>query len=189
MAEQGYRDTDKGMKKALAEWAKLRNMDAKVGWPDNGDSTSDGVLLAQIASWMENGATSTNNVLKKGKVWVLPPRPFLSRAIDNTEEQEMSTLKKCIIQMLDGKIDAKTVMRLMCENRIVNIKKEIKTGEFAPNSDITIHGTAPGKDGKQFIKGKKSTKPLVNTGLLRDNIMYQIFENNAIVEEGGKKPG
>ncbi|MDR0473435.1 MAG: hypothetical protein LBH43_07175 [Treponema sp.] len=188
MAEKGFTDTDKGMKKALEEMKKLGKMWAKVGWPDNGDSNSDGVRLAQIAAINENGATSTNNVLKKGKVWVLPPRPFLSQAIDNNEEQEKITEEKLVKQMFDGKIDAKTVMRLLCENRINNIKNSIKNGNFAPNSEITINGII-GKDGKVFIRGKKSTKPLVNTGMMRDALCYQIFEGNAMVEEGGKKPG
>jgi hypothetical protein len=161
----------------------------KVGWPDNGDSTSDGVLLAQIASWMENGVTSTNNVLKKGKLWELPPRPFMSQTVDNNEEMIVDKSAKLVKQVTDGKIDARTAMRKQAEMMVSLVKYTIRNGDFKENADLTINGTAPGKEGKQFIKGKKSTKPLVNTSMLRDNIMYQILENNAIVEEGGKKPG
>ena len=186
MADKGYTDTDKGMKKALEELKRLGNMWAKVGWPDNGDTDSNGVRLAAIASINEYGATSTNNVLKKGKLWVLPPRPFVSQAIDNNEGQEKITEEKAVKKMLEGKIDAITVMRLLCENRINNIKNSIKNGGFAPNSEITINGII-GKDGKVFIRGKKSTKPLVNTGMMTQALMYQIFEGDALVEEGGKK--
>jgi len=187
MAEKGYTDTDKGMKKALEEMKKLGKMYAKVGFPDNGDE-GDGVRIAQYAYWNENGVTSTNNVLKKGKVWVLPPRPFMSQAVDNNEEQIIQTGARLVKQVADGKIDAKTAMRLNAENMVNLIKQAIKNGQFAPNSEITINGII-GKDGKVFIRGKKSTKPLVNTGLMRDSVMYQIFEGDAKVEEGGKKSG
>jgi len=187
MAEKGYTDTDKGMKKALEEMKKLGKMYAKVGFPDSGDE-GDGVRIAQYAYWNENGVTSTNNVLKKGKVWVLPPRPFMSQAVDNNEGQIVQTGEKLVKQVADGKIDAKTAMRLNAENMVTLIKQAIKNGQFAPNSEITINGII-GKDGKVFIRGKKSTKPLINTGLMRDSVMYQIFEGESKVEEGGKKSG
>jgi hypothetical protein len=175
-------DTDKGMKKILAEMKKLGNMYAKVGFPENGD-TGDGVLIAQYAYWNENGATSTNNVLKKGKVWELPPRPFMSQAVDNNGEQIKNTGEKLVKQVSEGKIDAKTAMRLNAENMVNLIKLSIKNGNFKPNSDITIDGI-PG-----FIRGKKSSKPLIDSGLMRDSVMYQIFEGGTKTEEGGKKPG
>jgi hypothetical protein len=46
-----------------------------------------------------------------------------------------------------------------------------------------------GKDGKWFIRPKKSTKPLINSGTMRDAAMYQILDNGSVVAEGGKKPG
>jgi hypothetical protein len=189
MADQGFTDTDKGMEKALAELAKLGNMYAKVGFPDNDDSNSDGVRIAQYAYWNENGVTSNKNVLKKGKLWVLPPRPFMSQAVDNNEEQIVQTGEKLVKQVTEGKIDARTAMRRNAENMVSLIKMTIKNGDFKENADITINGTAPGKDGKQFIRGKKSSKPLIDSGIMRDSVMYQIFENEAKVEEGGKKTG
>jgi hypothetical protein len=183
----GIVDNDKGMKNILAEMKKLGTMCAKVGFPDTGDE-SDGVRIAQYAYWNENGVTSTNNVLKKGKVWELPPRPFMSQAVDNNEDQIKITGEKLVGQVSQGKIDAKTAMRLNAENMVNLIKGSIKNGKFKPNSDITINGIM-GKDGKPFIRGKKSTKPLVDSGLMRDSVMYQIFEDGTKTEEGGKKPG
>ena len=186
MAKKPYTDTDKGMNKILEEMAKLKNMYAKVGFPDNDDSSGD-VRIAQYAYWNENGVTSTNNVLKKGKVWELPPRPFMSQAVDNNEEQIKQTGEKLVKMVSEGKIDARTAVRRNAENMVNLIKNSIKNGDFKENSDITINGTTPGKDGKQFIRGKRSTKPLIDSGLMRDSVMYQIIEGEAIVEEGGKK--
>ena len=98
------KDTDRGMKKILGEIKRLGNMYAKVGFPDNGDE-SEGVLLAQIAYWNENGATSTNNVLKRG-IWELPPRPFMAQAVDNNTAQIKQTQEKLVKMVADGKIDA-----------------------------------------------------------------------------------
>jgi len=181
-------DIDKGMKKILAEIKKLGGMYAKVGFPDNGDE-NDGVRIAQYAYWNENGATSTNNVLKKGKVWELPPRPFMSQAVDNNIAEINQKGEMLVKMVADGKIDAITANRLNAENLINLIKSSIKNGQWKENSDITIKGTAPGKDGKQFIRGKKSSKPLIGSGLMQDSVMYQLFDGNTKVEEGGKKTG
>jgi hypothetical protein len=181
-------DIDRGMKKIIAEMKKLGGMYAKVGFPDNGDE-SRGVRIAQYAYWNENGVTSTNNVLKKGKVWELPSRPFMSQAVDNNMAQIIETGEKLVKMVADGKIDATTACRRNAENMVNLIKESIKNGQWKENSDITINGTAPGKDGKQFIRGKKSSKPLIDSGMMRDSVMYQLFDGNTKVEEGGKKSG
>jgi hypothetical protein len=183
----GIEDNDKGMKKIREELSKLGKMSAKVGFPDNGDE-SNGVRIAQYAYWNENGATSTHNVLKKGGVWELPSRPFMSEAVDNNEAKIKQTGEMLVKKVADGQMDAITAMRRNAENMLNLIKLSIKNGRFTKNSDITIDGIM-GKDGKWFIRPKKSKKPLVNSGMMRDSVMFQIFDNGAKIEEGGKKPG
>jgi len=188
MAKKGFTDTDKGMKKILEEMKKLGQMHTKVGFPDNGDST-DGVRIAQYAFWNENGVrVKEGKTLKQTGEWAIPPRPFMSQAYDNNQGQIKETGEKLVKQVANGKIDAKTAMRLNAENMINLIKLSIKNGNWEENSEITINGIM-GSDGKYFIRPKKSTKPLVNTGMMRDSVMYQIFEDDTKVEEGGKKPG
>jgi hypothetical protein len=183
----GIIDNDKGMKKIREELGRLGKMTAKVGFPDNGDE-SNGVRIAQIAYWNENGVTSTNNVLKKGKLWELPSRPFMSQAVDNNKAQLEQGATSLTRQVADGKIDAAAAIRQYAEGMLGFIKQAIKNGGFKENSDITINGIM-GKDGKWFIRPKKSTKPLINSGMMRDGVMYQILENGTVIEEGGKKPG
>ena len=165
---------------------KLGKMYAKVGFPDNGDS-ADGVRIAQYAYWNENGVLASKRGVAPTKhgdgIWVTPQRPFMSQAVDNNSEQITQTGKKIVKQVSEGKIDAKTAMRLNAENMVNLIKTSIKTGRFAPNSDITIKGI------KGFIKGKETSKPLINTGMMRNSVMYQIFEGDNRIEQGGKKPG
>jgi hypothetical protein len=49
---------------------------------------------------------------------------------------------------------------------------------WAPNSDITINGSKPDKNGKQFIKGKGSDQPLIDTGELRKSIIYVVKDGD-----------
>jgi hypothetical protein len=183
----GIIDTDMGMKKILEEMKKTAKMSAKVGFPDNGDE-SGGVRIAQYAYWNENGVTSTNNVLKKGKLWELPPRPFMAEAVDKNKALINQTGEMLLGQVAQGKIDARTAMKRHAETLLNLVKKSIRNGNWKPNSEITINGIM-GKDGKPFIKGKKSTKPLINTSMMMDSAMYQILEDKSVVEEGGKKSG
>ncbi|GAB6390833.1 MAG: hypothetical protein MdMp014T_0206 [Treponematales bacterium] len=183
----GVTDTDRGMKRILEEMQKAGRMSAKVGFPDNGDE-SGGVRVAQYAYWNENGVTSTNNILKKGKLWELPPRPFMARAVDNNRALISQTGERLLSQVSQGKIDARTAMQRHAEVLLLLIKKSIRDGNWKPNSDITVRGIMR-KDGKPFIRGKKSTKPLINSGRMLGSVMYQILENNAVVLEGGKTPG
>jgi hypothetical protein len=183
----GIIDNDKGMEKIREELARLGKMVAKVGFPDNGDE-SNGVRIAQIAYWNENGVTSTNNVLKKGGLWEIPARPFMAQAFDNNKAQLEQGAQSLTRQVADGKIDAKSAIRQYADGMVGFIKKAIKKGNFKKNSDITINGIM-GKDGKWFIRPKKSTKPLINSGVMRDSVMYEILEDGTKIEEGGKKPG
>jgi hypothetical protein len=182
-------DNDQGMKKIREAMAQLGKMTAKVGFPDNGDE-SNGVRIAQYAYWNENGVTSTNNVLKKGKLWEIPARPFMAQAVDNNKTLLEQGGKSLVKQVADGKIDAITAFRKYAEGMMGFIKDTIRKGSFKENSDVTINGIM-GKDGKWFIRPKKSTKPLINLGGegMLGAVMYQILENGSVVAEGGKKPG
>jgi hypothetical protein len=79
-------------------------------------------------------------------------------------------------------------MQRHAEALLLLIKKSIRDGNWKSNSDITVRGIM-GKDGKPFIRGKKSTKPLINSGRMLGSVMYRILEGNAVVLEGEKQSG
>ena len=183
MAKKGFTDTDKGMKKILEEMKKLGQMHAKVGFPDNGDNAY-GVRIAQYAFWNENGVrVKEGKTLRQTGEWAIPPRPFFSQAYDNNQSQIKEAGEKLVKQVANGKIDAKTAMRQIAEGMVTLIQESIKKGNWEENSEITIYGI------EGFIRGKESKTPLVNTGMMKGSVMYQIFEDDTKVEEGGKKPG
>jgi hypothetical protein len=185
-------DNDQGMKKILEEMKKLGKLTAKAGFPEGSGTVKreDGkeVDIADYASWNENGVLSSDNILKNGKLWRIPPRPFMAQAVDNNKSRLEQAGTAVVRQVANGKIDARAAVRRYAEGMIGLIKESIKNGGFKENSDITINGIM-GKDGKWFIRPKKSTKPLVNSGMMRDSVMYQILEDGSVVAEGGKKPG
>jgi hypothetical protein len=178
MAAHGTTDTDMGLADILKEMEKLKTMCVKVGiTKDAGEKTADsGATLAQIASWNELGVLRKPGKQKKGGKWFIPPRPFVRGWADGKREQIAKTLEKVGKLVSEGKHDAYTAIRRIGEYSQGGIKAYIKNGTFTPNSDVTIHGSKPDKNGKQFIKPKKSTKPLIDTGTMRNSIRYQVIE-------------
>jgi hypothetical protein len=174
MTQKGYVDKDLGLKNILKEVQKLKSMCVKVGvTEDVGAQTIDGgATLAQIASWNELGVMNKDNT-----GWFIPPRPFVRGFADGKREQIAKTMEKLGGLVTGGKLDAHTAIRQLGEFGMGGVKSYIKNGTFAPNSDITIHGTKPGKNGKKFIKGKGSSKPLIDTkNLVNNGIRFQIIE-------------
>jgi hypothetical protein len=204
MAEQGFKDTDKGMKKALEEMKKLSEMHIEVGFPKGSGTVKNEkgkeVDIAQIAYWNEYGATSTENVLKKGKLWELPPRPFMQQAADNNESQIMQTGEKLVKNLASGKIDAETVIQKWAIYWVSLVKESIAKGIFDKNSPITIYGTEGKKErvevvskkGRkykktiihQFIKGKgEGKKPLTDEGTMKKMVNAVVVHKGMVLKK------
>jgi hypothetical protein len=175
MAQKGNTDTDMGLADILKETEKLKSMCVKVGVTEDvaGKSVNGGPPLIKIAEWNELGVMNKDNT-----AWFIPPRSFVRGWADGKRELIVKTEEKLGGLVMDGKLDAKTAIRQLGEFGQNGVKSYInKDGTFTPNSPITIHGSKPGKDGKKFIKGKRgSSKPLIDTGKLRDSIRFQIID-------------
>lgn len=196
MAKDSIIDNDLGMKKALEELKKLGRLYAKVGFPE-GSGTVKGeegkeVDIATYATWNENGVTSSKSMLKKGKLWRIPPRPFLSQAIENNSGKTKELTHKLTGLVAGGKIDASAAIQRLAVYAIDIIRKSIASGNFKENSMITIHGLgidgsarAKGgrwlrskKTGKEIIKGKgEGKKPLTDSGTMKKSVNAVILEN------------
>ena len=168
-------DKDFGLEKIFEEMGKLKSMCVKVGVtedvglekPEGSDAT-----LAQIASWNELGVMN-----KDESDWFIPPRPFVRGWADGKRELIAKTQEMIAKKVSGGKWSAHDAINRLGEFGQSGIKSYIRNGSFEPNSDITINGTPPSKKtGKKFIKGKKSSKPLIDTGTLRNSIRYQVIE-------------
>jgi hypothetical protein len=148
------------------ETKKLKSMCVKVGvTEDVGAQTVDGgATLAQIASWNELGVLGPP-VSQHGKgIWFIPPRPFVRGFADGKREQIAKTLEKIGNLVAGGKLKAEMAMARIGEYGQSGVKSYIRNGSFTSNADSTI-------------AKKGSSKPLIDTGTLRNSIRYQVIQN------------
>jgi hypothetical protein len=201
MARQGNTDTDMGLENILKEMEKLKDMTVKVGLPvgsgEYDDDNGKKLLIAQVAAWNELGVKN-----KDDTGWYIPPRPFIRTTADSKREKIQEAIDKNIGLVLHGKADAKTALGGVGEAVVGLIKDTIREGPWDPNSEVTIHGSdsvVVGKETKvskktgktytktikkQFIKGKKSSKPLIDTGTMRNSIQYVTEKNGTEIGRG-----
>lgn len=146
-------DKDKGMQKILKELRKLNRVFVKVGILSSA-GTIDGVAVAQYATWNENG------VAGKGK-WKIPPRPFIKGWATTKSEEIKNTITKLYGQVASGQMSANTALNSLGVYAKSGIQAYIRQGNFVPNSPVTI-----------MLKG--SSKPLIDTGTMRNNVNYEV---------------
>ena len=166
---KGYTDTDKGMKDILAEMEKMKSMCVKVGVTEDvaekphGDA--DGPTLLEIATWNEYGTAD-------GRI---PARPFI-RGFADSKREEIANIQAGLMKLVtSGKMTAEEAIEELGRYGMEGVQKYMETGSFAPNSHVTIHGSKPDKKGNQFIKGKGSSRPLINEGTLQGAIGYKVI--------------
>jgi hypothetical protein len=159
MGGSGIRDTDKGLEAIRKEMEKLGSLSIKAGIVE-GSGEQDGVSIAQYAAWNEYGVPA-----KPGgkKLWKIPPRPFIRGFVENKDSEIKATQERLVKQVSEGKLDAETAIGRLGQYAQDGIKKNIRDGTFEPNSEETI-------------KRKKSSKPLINTGTMRNSVRYEVVK-------------
>lgn len=108
----------------------------------------DGSFMASIASKNEFGNS-----------WI-PPRPFFRNAISNEEEKWGELILKFF-----KNAKAEQALGMLGEVVRVDIVKSIDKTNTPPNSPVTI-------------ARKGSSKPLVDTGLMRSSVSFQVRSEN-----------
>lgn len=168
---RGCQDTDLGMEDILKQIAALGHMAIKAGITEKkGSKEVDGATIAEYATYNEYGVLD-----KSGKkLWRIPPRPFIRGFVENRTEEIKKTQEKLFKLVSEGKMTAEMATKRLGQFAKSGIQKYIMTGDFEPNSKVTINGSKPGKDGKQFIKGKGSSRPLFDTGAMKGAISYEV---------------
>jgi hypothetical protein len=194
--KKGPIDKDLGLGDIFKEMDKLKEMTVKVGIPE--DANADGLHIAQYAAWNELGVMKKDN-----SGWYIPPRSFMKNTADGKREKIQEAIDKNIGLVQNGKADAKTALGRVGEAVVGLTKDTIKEGPWDPNSEVTIHGSDAvviGKETKiskktgksytktikkKFIEGKRgSSKPLIDTGAMKDSIQYIIEQNGIEIGRG-----
>lgn len=143
---------------------------AKAGYfsGDKGEIPSDEPNppdVAQIAIWNEFGTYATE------------PRPFIRTAQDTANRRCENVVKA----LLDDGTDLETITKQLAQLLVAELKKSIRNGNWKPNSPITINGgwMRNKKSGKWFyVKGKKSSRPLIDTGNMVQSVHSAIVADN-----------
>lgn len=95
----------------------------------------------------------------------IPPRPFLKPGVDRAKDVIVSGLEKAGNAALDGKVDA--VLRHLHGVGLraqAAVRRAITVGPHKPLAPATI--------ARRRARGRKGTKPLIDTAQLRNAINY-----------------
>lgn len=145
--------------KAIAGIEKLATTRVMVGVPAENGSRQDSQPInnAGLAYIHENGAPEAG----------IPARPFLKPGIETKQAEISEGLKKAGNAALDGKPDAVDRgfhrVGLIGQNAV---RAKITDGPFTPLAEATLAA--------RRARGRTGTKPLIDTGQLRNALTYVI---------------
>lgn len=150
------------MPEVLEAMRMLTNERVYVGIPDKENGREGGAIgNAGIGFVQENGSPRNN----------IPARPFLRPGVEKVRETIAEELGAGARALLGGRADAvRTSFNragILASN---SVKGVINSGEgFAPLSDATLKARRTRKRAP-----RKGTKPLIDTGQLRNSVTYVI---------------
>lgn len=153
---------------------EVATTDILVGIPaaDSTQKDGDTVYLADIATINNFGSQAAN----------IPARPFGSTLMEVYGNEIKKFYMKEVGDSLKGKRPMKQALNRIGFIAAGFMKQNLSAGKWKPNSPITIFGGWMSRGGKSFfVKGKKSAKPLIDTGEMRRAITW------VLKKIGGKK--
>lgn len=121
----------------------------------NDDNTS--ITNAEIGYLQETGSPAMN----------IPARPFLVPGIEEVQKPIVGQLEKAARAAIDGQSDAVDkafhAAGMIGQN---GVRKRINNGDFQPLAEATLAA--------RRRRGRTGTKPLIDTGQLRNSVTYVI---------------
>lgn len=171
VGELGINMTAEGMA-ALSKLDDLLDTTIEVGYHADQTAADGEHTLAEIAYWNHYGTLH-----KDGSV-MIPARPFMDTLQKNSEE-----LAEFSQQAAAGLDSAEAVVTAIGAKASSMIQDAIRDKEWAPNAPITVEGgwmvNEYGKNGPVpiHIEGKGSTKPLIDTGTMRQGCSFVVRKN------------
>ena len=146
----------------------LKHRVALVGIPGGISADEGKTTLATVALVLEKGS----------EVMKIKPRPFMQQTREKAETGRFSKIMVGLYKLVaDGKLKAEKAIKLLGMAYEGEMKNIFLTGTFEGNRNITIHGgwMRNHVSGKPFkVKGKGSSRPLIDTGHLRQSITNKV---------------
>lgn len=148
-----FESKDMGKAKIERELRAARKLVALVGIPSDSKRHEDNpnIGLAEIAFIMEKGSTVNK----------IPPRPFMQQTRTMNEKKVAGLSKKYLSAISTGKMGAMDAIKKLGASYEGAMKRIFIAGTFAPDAPATV-------------RRKKSSRPLIDTGLLRQSIKYKV---------------
>ncbi len=143
-------DIDRGWNRIRRELARMAKSFVKVGVLSNAGTEEGGMSLVDVAVVNEYGAPEKN----------IPERPFIRQTLD-TKSTEIAKKKADLAdKVMTGKMDTRRALDDLGVWATRKIKETFTKGDFTPNAPATI-------------KRKGSSRPLIDTGRLRQSINHE----------------
>ena len=130
------------------ELGELKKLEVRVGFQRGKSQEEDGTDMCDVAAFNELGTDH------------IPARPFIRQSVDDNESKIKSFLKGEVKDFAQGK-SAEQILKEIGIFQKDLMQDKITSGSFAPNAESTI-------------KKKGSSKPLVDTGRMRQSVNYVI---------------
>ena len=157
--------TGNGLLDILQAVSELSQVNVLVGVPHGENRSEADMTNAQIGYLLETGSPAMN----------LPPRPHLVPGIEEVQDVIGEKLTAAVDAALSG--NSKRMYFLLESagmKATMNVKKFINRGEFAELAPLTIR--------ERKRRGRKSEKPLVDTGQYRNSHTYIIMKGEKEVK-------
>lgn len=160
MIKSGIHETTNkpAWRRLLGALQSLPSQDVLVGIPESkGRRQDEPISNALIGYLMETGMPASN----------VPARPFLKPGVKTAEARILRYLKQGAEYALKG--DEAGVSRAMNAaglTAVSAVKRKITTGPFEPLAPGTVRG--------RLRRGRTGTKPLIDTGQLRQSVTYVV---------------
>lgn len=164
----GVEVDDKRWREILKVAATLATRVVKVGviGSEAANETEDGITLGRLAGVHEFGAA-----IKIGStVIIIPERSFIRAPIAAQRGAYSDFVAKNIGRILLGKVSVDRALGLLGARAVGDIQKAIAAGIQPENAPATI-------------KRKGSSKPLVDTGLLRQSVTFAVVDATDIKDD------
>ncbi len=127
---------------------ELADKEVRIGFQHGEASENNGTDICDIAAWNELGTEH------------IPSRPFLRKSVDENEGKINQFLQAEVQSLANGKT-AEALLNEIGNFQKSLVQEKITEGTFAPNAE-------------QTIRRKGSSKPLIDTGRMRQSVNYVI---------------
>lgn len=131
--------------KIFRELEKLNKLLAQIGYEAENSSEKNGADVCSVAAWNEFGTIN------------MPSRPFMRKSVDDNKDEISAYMRQKVEDVLSGRKTAEQVFKEIGLFQKGLIQKKITDGSFEPNAPSTI-------------RRKKSDKPLIDTGRMRQSV-------------------